>query len=112
MKASRNIKENLIDPIDFDPVIIQAIFVLITSWKIAVFENEFNHKLFVISKFKAPLRNKPSWNISILFCGSSAENKCINISNKKIILNNFEHVEINIKNYESKDQSNFFIKDI
>ena len=35
-----------------------------------------------------------------------------NISNKKIILNHFEHVEINIKNYESKNQSNFFIEDI
>ena len=31
VKASKNIKDNRIDPMDFDPVIIQAIFVLITS---------------------------------------------------------------------------------
>ena len=83
-RASRNKRDNLIDPIDFVPVIIQAIFVLIKSWKIATLENELSHKLFVISKFKAPLRDMPSWNMSTLFFGNSMENKGNNIRKIKI----------------------------
>jgi hypothetical protein len=81
--------------------------------------NQFETKEYFIEKYGEKM-GEIKWKRSysrILRPYNLEEKKCLklledNITDKKIIFNNFEYVDINIKNYESKDQSNFFIKGI